>query len=63
MIKYGIQIGKVHSDPTEMIEAIKNAGFEAVIVNFSGKFDNDKMIDIIRKVGLDIDQQLLHHKH
>lgn len=63
MIKYGIQIGKVHSDPTEMIEAIKNAGFEAVIVNLNGKFDNDKMIDIIRNVGLDIENCHAPHKH
>ena len=55
MTKYGIQTGKQNADPTAMFEAIKRAGFDAVLVSLSGKFDNDKQIDIIRKVGLDID--------
>ena len=63
MIKYGIQIGKVNSDPTEMIEAIKNAGFDAVIVNFSGTFDNEKLIDIIRDIGLEIENCHAPHKN
>ena len=41
MIKYGIQTGKQNADPTAMFEAIKRAGFEAVLVSLSGKFDND----------------------
>ena len=55
MIRYGIQTGKQNADPTAMFESIKRAGFDAVLVSLSGKFDNDKQIDIIRKVGLDID--------
>lgn len=55
MIRYGIQTGKQNSDPTEMFEAIKRAGFDAVLVSLSGTFDNEKQIEIIRRVGLDID--------
>lgn len=55
MIRYGIQTGKINSDPTEAFKAIKNAGFDAVLVSLSGTFDNEKQIDIIRRVGLDID--------
>ena len=63
MIKYGIQIGKVADDPTEMIAAIKNAGFDAVIVNFAGTFDNEKLIDIINKTGLEIENCHAPHKN
>lgn len=55
MIRYGIQTGKQNSDPTATFEAIKRAGFDAVLVSLSGSFDNDRQIDIIRRVGLDID--------
>ena len=55
MIRYGIQTGKVNADPTAMFEAIKKAGFDSVLVSLSGTFDNDKQVEIIRKVGLDID--------
>ena len=55
MIRYGIQTGKQNADPTEMFEAIKRAGFDAVLVSLSGTFDNDKQIEIIRRTGLDID--------
>lgn len=55
MIKYGIQTGKQNADPTKTFEAIKRAGFDAVLVSLSGTFDNDTQIDIIRRVGLDID--------
>ena len=55
MIKYGIQTGKVNADPTEMFEAIKKAGFDSVLVSLSGSYDNDKQIEIIRRVGLNID--------
>ena len=55
MIRYGIHTGKQNSDPTETFEAIKRAGFDAVLVNLSGSFDNAKQVEIIRSVGLDID--------
>ena len=55
MIKYGIQTGKQNSDPTAMFEAIKKAGFSSVLVSLSGSFDNDRQIEIIRRVGLEID--------
>lgn len=55
MIKYGIQTGKQKADPTAMFEAIKRAGFDSVLVSLSGTFDNDTQIDIIRRVGLEID--------
>ena len=55
MIRYGIQTGKVNADPTEMFKAIKNAGFDSVLVSLSGSFDNEKQIDIINSVGLNID--------
>ena len=55
MIKYGIQTGKQNSDPTAMFEAVKKAGFSSVLVSLSGSFDNDRQIEIIRRVGLEID--------
>ena len=55
MIRYGIQTGKQNADPTDMFEAIKRAGFDSVLVSLSGQFDNEKQIEIIRRVGLDID--------
>lgn len=55
MIKYGIQTGKQNSDPTAMFEAVKRAGFSSVLVSLSGTFDNDRQIEIIRRVGLEID--------
>ena len=63
MIKYGIQIGKVTDDPTEMIRAIKNAGFDTVIVNFEGTFDNEKLINIIHNVGLELENCHAPHKN
>ena len=63
MIKYGIQIGKVTDDPTEMIRSIKNAGFDAVIVNFEGTFDNEKLINIIHDVGLELENCHAPHKN
>jgi sugar phosphate isomerase/epimerase len=38
-----------------MFEAIKRAGFDSVLISLSGEFDNEKQIDIIHKVGLEID--------
>ena len=63
MIKYGIQIGKVNEDPTEMIASIKNAGFDAVIVNFEGEFDNTREIEIIHAAGLEIENCHAPHKN
>ena len=54
MIKYGIHTGKQKSDPTATFEAIKRAGFDAVLISLSGTFDNAKQVDIIHKVGLEI---------
>lgn len=54
MIKYGIHTGKMNSDPTEIFKAIKIAGFDAVLVSLNGSFPNDKQAEIIRKVGLEI---------
>lgn len=55
MIRYGIHTGKQNADPTAMFEAIKRAGFGSVLVSLSGTFDNDRQVDIIRRVGLEID--------
>ena len=55
MIRYGIHTGKQNADPTATFEAIKRAGFDAVLVNLSGSFDNAKQVEIIRRTGLDID--------
>ncbi len=55
MIKYGVHTGKMNSDPTEIFTAIKNAGFDAVLISLSGSFSNDKQVEIIRSLGLDID--------
>ena len=55
MTKYGIQTGKQNADPTATFEAIKRAGFSSVLVSLSGTFDNGRQTEIIRRVGLEID--------
>ena len=55
MIKYGIHTGKFDTDPTDVFRTIKSVGFDAVLINLSGEFPNDKQTEIIRRVGLDID--------
>ena len=53
MIRYGIHTGKQNADPTATFEAIKRAGFDAVLISLSGTFDNEKQVEIIRRAGAD----------
>lgn len=55
MIRYGVHTGKMLSDPTEIFTAIKNAGFDSVLISLSGTFDNEKQVEIIHSLGLNID--------
>ncbi len=55
MTKYGIHLGKINSDPTALLQTIKDTGFDSVLVSLEGSFPHVEFANIVRSVGLDID--------
>lgn len=55
MIKYGIHLGKIDKDPRPDLEAIKAAGFDAVLIHLGGKLPDATLADNIAACGLEID--------
>lgn len=55
MTKYGIHLGKIDTDPRESLEAIKAAGFDAVLLHLGGKYPDRDLADAIAGAGLVID--------
>lgn len=55
MTKYGIHLGKIDKDPRADLEAIKAAGFDAVLIHLGGKRPDGVLAEDISAAGLVID--------
>lgn len=55
MIKYGIHLGKIDTDPRAALAEIRAAGFDAVLLHLGGKYPNAQLADDIAAAGLVID--------
>ena len=47
MIKYGIHLGKIDTDPRAALAEIRAAGFDAVLLHLGGKYPNAQLADDI----------------
>ena len=52
MIKYGIHLGKIDTDPRAALAEIRAAGFDAVLLHLGGKYPNAQLADDIAAAGL-----------